>query len=37
MFDMNFVRSLEAIGLIIDRNKFPSEQSYEKIIYLFQK
>ena len=25
MFDVNCVRSLEALGFIIDRNKFPAE------------
>ena len=30
MFDVNCVRSLEALGLIIDRYKFPAEKSYGK-------
>ena len=30
MFDVNCVRSVEAIGFMIDRNKLPSEMSYEK-------
>ena len=30
MLDVNCVRSVEAIGFMIDRNKLPSEKSYEK-------